>query len=117
MEAVGSNVTNFEVGDRVLGAADGIVSRKLENAAFQTYTIVRASSAFKLPSNITFEQAATLPTGTVSDQAENSTTSYNLVNCHLDYCVSDALLCAWVAKTRLECITTEHHDPYLGRCL
>ncbi|KAL1607949.1 hypothetical protein SLS60_002888 [Paraconiothyrium brasiliense] len=65
VESVGSNVTKFKPGDRVLGGADGIISQKPENAAFQTYTILRASSTSKLPSNISLEQAATLTTGTV----------------------------------------------------
>lgn len=66
VETVGPDVTNFKAGDRVLGAADGIVSQKLDSGAYQTYTVVRASSASKVPSAIGLEQAATLPTGAVS---------------------------------------------------
>lgn len=66
VESVGPDVTQFKAGDRVLGAADGIVSQKLDNGAYQTYTVVRASSASKIPSAIGLEQAAALPTGTVS---------------------------------------------------
>ncbi|KAF2451083.1 GroES-like protein [Karstenula rhodostoma CBS 690.94] len=66
VEAVGSNVSKFKPGDRVLGGADGIVSQKPENAAFQTYTILRSSSTSKLPSSVSLEQAATLTTSIVT---------------------------------------------------
>ncbi|KAL5373533.1 hypothetical protein DPSP01_012662 [Paraphaeosphaeria sporulosa] len=53
VEAVGSNVSNFKPGDRVLGGADGMISHKLDNASYQTYTTLRASSTSKLPMNVT----------------------------------------------------------------
>lgn len=65
VERVGPNVTVFKSGDRVLAGADGIISQNLDKAAFQTYTIAQASSVSKLPSYISLEQAATLPTGIV----------------------------------------------------
>ncbi|KAJ4353525.1 uncharacterized protein N0V89_005255 [Didymosphaeria variabile] len=66
VESVGSNVTKFKPGDRVLGGADGMISQKPENASYQTYTIFRATSTSKLPSNISLEQAATLTTATIT---------------------------------------------------
>ncbi len=50
--AVGNNVTNFNVGDRVAAITKG---------AFATSVRARAAFAFKLPSDMTFEAAATLP--------------------------------------------------------
>ncbi|KAK1754268.1 polyketide synthase [Echria macrotheca] len=50
--AVGSGVTGFRVGDRVAA---------LTRSAFATRTRTKAASAFKLPADISFESAATLP--------------------------------------------------------
>jgi Zn-dependent alcohol dehydrogenase len=61
VEAVGSDVTIFKKGDRVLGFADGFSSGKLDNSAFQTYTIVPVTSAAKIPDSIDFEHGAMLP--------------------------------------------------------
>ncbi len=51
--AVGSNVTQAKIGDRVAGMAP---------YAFQSYAVVDARLVFRLPDSMTFEQAATLPT-------------------------------------------------------
>ncbi|KAF7890121.1 uncharacterized protein EAF02_002536 [Botrytis sinoallii] len=61
VEAIGSDVTIFKKGDRVIGFADGFLSGKLDNSAFQTYTIVPVTSAAKIPDNIDFEHGAMLP--------------------------------------------------------
>ncbi|MEO0368374.1 MAG: NAD(P)-dependent alcohol dehydrogenase [Pseudomonadota bacterium] len=51
--AIGSEVTNFEVGDEVFGGTDG---------AFSEYITVRASRAITTkPASISFEQAAAIP--------------------------------------------------------
>ncbi|KAL4246444.1 zinc-containing alcohol dehydrogenase family protein [Abortiporus biennis] len=59
--SVGEGVKNVAVGDKVLYEAlpggDG------KNAAFQQYTIVPAPLVAKIPSNLTFDQAATIPVG------------------------------------------------------
>jgi NADPH:quinone reductase-like Zn-dependent oxidoreductase len=58
----GSAVTSFKPGDRVLGAGPGVATGNLDHAAFQTYTLVHATSATKLPDTVDFKQGATLPT-------------------------------------------------------
>jgi NADPH:quinone reductase-like Zn-dependent oxidoreductase len=60
--ATGSAVTSFKPGDRVLGAGPGVATGNLDHGAFQTYTLVQATSATKLPDTVDFKQGATLPT-------------------------------------------------------
>jgi NADPH:quinone reductase-like Zn-dependent oxidoreductase len=61
VEAVGEAVTQFQVGDEVFGTCDG---------AFAVYAIARKDKIAPKPSNLTFEQAATIPiTGTTALQA------------------------------------------------
>ncbi|OIW24709.1 putative polyketide synthase [Coniochaeta ligniaria NRRL 30616] len=50
--SIGSGVTNFRVGDRVAALTEG---------AFATTTRTASSKVFKIPSEMTFEAAATLP--------------------------------------------------------
>ncbi|KAI0789975.1 GroES-like protein [Abortiporus biennis] len=61
---VGEGVTNVKVGENVLyeGNAGG-PEGGTQHAAFQQYTIIPAPFVGKIPSNITFDQAATLPVG------------------------------------------------------
>ncbi|KAI3392789.1 hypothetical protein diail_5180 [Diaporthe ilicicola] len=54
VEAVGSGVTKFKVGDRVAG---------LVNKGFQEHVLLSEHMAWDIPSSITYEQAATLPMG------------------------------------------------------
>ena len=62
---VGSAVTRFAVGDRVLGHATG--TDKDENSAaagaFQRFTVLRARMASRIPDGLPFENAAVLPLG------------------------------------------------------
>ena len=51
--AVGQNVTGFQVGDEVFGTGDG---------SFAEYARARANKLAPKPANLTFAQAATLPT-------------------------------------------------------
>jgi len=57
--AVGEGVTSFVVGDRVLH--QGYFTNRL--ATFQQYTIIYPDIAAKIPSNISFDQAASIPLG------------------------------------------------------
>lgn len=57
--AVGSGVTEFKPGDRVVGCADGTGSGKNTNAAYQTYTVTRTASTAKIPDATTFLTAST----------------------------------------------------------
>jgi NADPH:quinone reductase-like Zn-dependent oxidoreductase len=62
---VGSLVTRFRVGDRVLGYAAGSDKRRNRAAegAFQDYAVVLAHMAAPIPDTMSFEQAAVLPLG------------------------------------------------------
>lgn len=60
---VGSGVNGFKTGDRILALADASDPdcNNAAHASFQTYTIVRADLAAKIPSNMAYEKAAVLP--------------------------------------------------------
>ncbi|KAF8557925.1 GroES-like protein [Imleria badia] len=60
VEGVGEGVTQFKKGDKVFHA--GALSGG-DYATFQEYVLVPAEIVHKLPDNITFEQAASLPLG------------------------------------------------------
>jgi len=57
VEAVGSNVTQFQPGDDVYGTCNG---------AFAEYASARADTLAPKPSNLTFEQAAAVPHGAIT---------------------------------------------------
>ncbi|KGO68315.1 Polyketide synthase, enoylreductase [Penicillium italicum] len=62
---VGSGVTRFKPGDRVLGHAlsmDPTVNKNSEGS-FQEYTVVRANMASPIPDTLSYEQACVLPLG------------------------------------------------------
>jgi NADPH:quinone reductase-like Zn-dependent oxidoreductase len=60
---VGTAVTRFKVGDRVLGHAVGTDKKRNSSAegAFQEYTVVLAHMAAPIPSTMPYENAAVLP--------------------------------------------------------
>ncbi|KLO10292.1 GroES-like protein [Schizopora paradoxa] len=60
VEALGEGVASFSVGDRVVHEAS-FSSNKY--AGFQQYVLVPAEIVAKIPDNITFEQASTIPVG------------------------------------------------------
>ncbi|EED12115.1 zinc-binding oxidoreductase CipB [Talaromyces stipitatus ATCC 10500] len=53
---VGPNVTRFQPGDRVVGHAVGMATKRLQDNAFQAYTILQTNM-------ISYEDAAVLPLG------------------------------------------------------
>ena len=57
VEAVGKNVTQFQTGDAVFGTCDG---------AFAEYACSRADTLAFKPANLTFEQAAAVPTSALA---------------------------------------------------
>ncbi|KAM0276660.1 hypothetical protein ACHAQH_006522 [Verticillium albo-atrum] len=59
---VGPSVKGFQPGDRVLAMAHGLLTGNNDNGAYQEYAVVKASTASKVPQNMPFTQAATLPT-------------------------------------------------------
>ncbi|CAM6103544.1 unnamed protein product [Calypogeia fissa] len=60
---VGSSVTRFRVGDRVLGHATGMVSHRNCDNTFQEYCVLMDNMASPIPSSISFEAASVLPLG------------------------------------------------------
>ncbi|KAL1870763.1 hypothetical protein Daus18300_005083 [Diaporthe australafricana] len=60
---VGSSVSTFKVGDRVLGHALGAdkTSAGASEGAFQEYVVVKAVLASRIPDAVTFERACVLP--------------------------------------------------------
>ena len=58
---VGSAVSRFSKGDRVLGYALSLVTQKPSDGGFQEYTVVPAKLASQIPSSLPFENAAVLP--------------------------------------------------------
>ncbi|GBE88144.1 chaperonin 10-like protein [Sparassis latifolia] len=58
VEAIGEGATGFTVGDRVL--SQGLIGHPT-HATFQQYTLVYADVTAKIPSKLTFDQAASIP--------------------------------------------------------
>lgn len=63
VESVGSSVTKFKPGDRVVGTADSFSTHNNDHSSFQTYSIVSEVAAGKLPDNISSKDGATLLMG------------------------------------------------------
>lgn len=62
--AVGSNITRFKVGDRVVGFAAGEEKgRRSAEGAFQEQAILMEKMTSPLPDNLSFEAASVLPLG------------------------------------------------------
>ncbi|KAH8908056.1 zinc-binding oxidoreductase CipB [Coniochaeta sp. PMI_546] len=61
--AVGPNVTRFKEGDRVTGAAAGFFTKRNEEKAFQTYTVLETNLTCHIPDSMSFEQAVVIPLG------------------------------------------------------
>ena len=61
VESVGSEVKNFEKGDRVGGFAHVLISKDSRNGAFQQYSAVEESGTFKVAADLPFDKAAMLP--------------------------------------------------------
>ena len=61
--AVGPNVTRFKAGDRVVGHAVGMATKRVQDNAFQAYTIIQTNMASELPTNISYQDASVLPLG------------------------------------------------------
>ena len=59
--AVGSSVSKFKVGDKVIGFAGVIFNSKIDHGAFQTYTVLQELSTTKIPDSMSFEEGALIP--------------------------------------------------------
>lgn len=60
---VGSGVSRFQTGDRVIGLAIGLTSNRPADGAFQAYTVLPAHMASPIPSTLSYESASVLPLG------------------------------------------------------
>ncbi|EFW23252.1 putative secondary metabolism biosynthetic enzyme [Coccidioides posadasii str. Silveira] len=58
---VGPNVTRFKRGDRIVGHAVGMATKRNQDNGFQAYTIVPTNMAAELPESISFQDAAVIP--------------------------------------------------------
>lgn len=61
--AIGPGVTRFKPGDRVAGCAVGFSTKREEEKAFQTYTILKTNMVTKIPDSMSFGNAAVLGLG------------------------------------------------------
>lgn len=59
--AVGDEVKQFAVGDRVIGHCIVLGTEKTKHAAFQQFTVLPTQRVAKLPANIKYEEGAVLP--------------------------------------------------------
>ncbi|KAI0736270.1 chaperonin 10-like protein [Fomitopsis betulina] len=60
VEELGEGVTGFAKGDRVV--AQGVLGSS-DSSTFQQYTVLNADVTAKIPDNLSFDQAATIPLG------------------------------------------------------
>ena len=61
--AIGSGVSGFKVGDRVLGQAVGVTTNRPTHGAFQTFTLIMANMAAPIPASMAYEDASVIPLG------------------------------------------------------
>ncbi|KAG6815171.1 hypothetical protein H0H87_004430 [Tephrocybe sp. NHM501043] len=61
VEKVGENVTQWQVGDRVTGFVQGASAENRRPGGFAEYAILEADLAIKIPSDMSFEEASTVP--------------------------------------------------------
>ena len=64
---IGSSVTRYKIGDRVLGQAVGQDPKENTStkSSFQSYTVLLADIASPIPDNLSYENAAVIPLGLV----------------------------------------------------
>ena len=62
---VGSSVTRFKAGDRVVGNACGMNEKtnKSSHSSFQNYTVMKEHMTSPIPATLSFEKAAVMPLG------------------------------------------------------
>ncbi|KAF4633880.1 hypothetical protein G7Y89_g4234 [Cudoniella acicularis] len=58
---LGSNVTRFKIGQRVIGHCDSLLTRKATNAGFQLYSTCREILIAEVPDSLPLANAAVLP--------------------------------------------------------
>ncbi len=63
LAAIGSGVTDFKVGDRVLGQSVGATTNRPTHGAFQTFSLIMANMAAPIPASMAYEDASVIPLG------------------------------------------------------
>ena len=63
---VGSGVTSFKPGDRVLGCSQGFGTGRAADGAFQEYVVLPVLMSAPIPDSVSFEEAAVLPLAVVT---------------------------------------------------
>lgn len=58
---IGSSVTRFKVGDRVVGQTTYITNQKSTHGGFQLYTAIPTTPVSKIPDNISYAEASVFP--------------------------------------------------------
>ncbi|KAF9026900.1 GroES-like protein [Hymenopellis radicata] len=66
VEKLGSGVTEWKVGDRAAGLLQGATSGNPRPGGFAEYAILEADLAIHVPDALSFDEAATLPMGTLT---------------------------------------------------
>ncbi|KAM0723029.1 hypothetical protein Q7P37_001227 [Cladosporium fusiforme] len=61
--SVGTKVTAFKTGDRVLGHAMGMATKRPQDAGFQSQTILDERMVARIPDDMPFEKAVVVPLG------------------------------------------------------
>ncbi|KAK0502321.1 chaperonin 10-like protein [Armillaria luteobubalina] len=66
VDKVGSEATQWHVGDRVAGLLQGATSGNIRPGGFAEYAILEADLAIRIPISVSYDQAATLPLGSLT---------------------------------------------------
>lgn len=61
VHAVGSSVSDFEVGDRIIAMSDEFFCLQKSHGMFQRYVVVDTKHACKIPNEISYDKACVLP--------------------------------------------------------
>ncbi|KAH8880421.1 GroES-like protein [Thozetella sp. PMI_491] len=105
---VGSAVTDFQVGDRVVGFAAGFGTSGTARFGFQEYTVLYANNATLLPDSITYERAVVLPltlTTAINGLYEKTQLGLPLPSLHPE--PSGKTLLIWGGATSVGCSTIQ----------
>ena len=61
--AIGSDIKSFKTGDRVLGHAMAMATKRPQDAGFQTQTVLDERMASRIPDDLSFKKAVVVPLG------------------------------------------------------
>ncbi|KAF2230088.1 GroES-like protein [Viridothelium virens] len=60
---IGTDVTQFREGDRVVGHALGMATKQNQHNGFQVYTVLQTNMTSRIPDEVAFEDACVIPLG------------------------------------------------------